>query len=199
MANPSKAQDAASVALSAIEEALNLVDATSQEKQKSVRDANARTSAASLQAGESPRDPATETLKESLQESLKQSLKEPLKETAKETSPPKTLSEPEAKAQAKPETRSGGDLDTKLVDSRAEKRIEAAIANARPAANDDRPSVGQILLALQTRPSSKPTLIASLASAVWLSLSGFYLWTGAANENSAICACVIDAASPVHR
>ena len=47
----------------------------------------------------------------------------------------------------------------------------------RPAANDDRPSVGQILQALQARPSSTPFVLATLASLVWLGLSAFYVYS----------------------
>lgn len=38
----------------------------------------------------------------------------------------------------------------------------------RPAANDDRPSVGQILQALHKKPSSSPILFALLGSIIWI-------------------------------
>jgi hypothetical protein len=49
------------------------------------------------------------------------------------------------------------------------------LAPAGSPANDDRPSVGQILQAMQTRaPSRAPFIIALVASFVWLTLCGLY-------------------------
>ena len=65
-----------------------------------------------------------------------------------------------------------------------EKRAEKAEAPmARPAANDDRQSVGQILQALQARPSRTPLVVASIASIVWLALAAVYL-LGAGGETA---------------
>ena len=46
----------------------------------------------------------------------------------------------------------------------------------RPA-NDDRRAVGEILQALQVRPSRTPYLLAFLASALWLGVFGSYAWS----------------------
>ena len=43
-------------------------------------------------------------------------------------------------------------------------------------ANDDRPSVGQVLQALQQRPSRSPLVLAWLGALVWLGLAGYYGW-----------------------
>jgi len=59
--------------------------------------------------------------------------------------------------------------------SRGDERLEPS----RPA-NDDRQSVGQILLALQARPSAKPIVFATLASLAWVAVAGVYIWKGEA-------------------
>ena len=54
---------------------------------------------------------------------------------------------------------------------------EPAATSPRPAANDDRRSVGQILQALQMRPSRTPLVLAFIAAGAWIALSAFYGWT----------------------
>ena len=44
-------------------------------------------------------------------------------------------------------------------------------------ANDDRRAVGEILQALQSRPSRRPYALAALASAAWLALSAYGAWS----------------------
>ena len=67
----------------------------------------------------------------------------------------------------------------------SESEASAAVAPQAPAAlltpstkpaNDDRRSVGQILQALQYRPSNTPTVAAFFASAIWLGLVGFHAY-----------------------
>ena len=49
------------------------------------------------------------------------------------------------------------------------------LAPSNAPANDDRPSVGQILQAMQTRPPSRvPFVLAFVASLVWLALCGLF-------------------------
>ncbi len=54
---------------------------------------------------------------------------------------------------------------------------ENPIAPIGQPANDDRHSVGQLLQALNTKPSRKPYILATLATAGWLGLCGAYLFT----------------------
>ncbi len=56
-------------------------------------------------------------------------------------------------------------------------RRRAAPARRRFAANDDVPSIGGLIFALQQRPSNRPFLIAGIASAVWVALSAAMVWS----------------------
>ncbi len=56
-------------------------------------------------------------------------------------------------------------------------RRRAAPARRRFAANDDVPSIGGLIFALQQKPSNRPFVIAGIASAVWLALSVAMVWT----------------------
>ena len=53
--------------------------------------------------------------------------------------------------------------------------VARAASTASPA-NDDRPSVGEVLQALQTRPSRGPYVIATLASLGWVALCLYYVY-----------------------
>jgi len=52
--------------------------------------------------------------------------------------------------------------------------VDAVIPSSKPA-NDDRRSVGQILQALQYRPSNTPLVLAGVASALWVVLTALYV------------------------
>ncbi len=56
-------------------------------------------------------------------------------------------------------------------------RRRAAPARRRFAANDDVPSIGGLIFALQQRPSNRPFVIAGIASAVWVGLSAGLVWS----------------------
>lgn len=56
-------------------------------------------------------------------------------------------------------------------------RRRAAPARRRFAANDDVPSIGGLIFALQQKPSNRPFVIAGIASAVWVALSFGLVWT----------------------
>jgi len=56
-------------------------------------------------------------------------------------------------------------------------RRRAAPARRRFAANDDVPSIGGLIFALQQKPSNRPFVIAGIASAVWLALSTGMVWS----------------------
>lgn len=56
-------------------------------------------------------------------------------------------------------------------------RRRAAPARRRFAANDDVPSIGGLIFALQQKPSNRPFVIAGIASAVWVALSAAMVWS----------------------
>lgn len=64
-----------------------------------------------------------------------------------------------------PKVTDGGDA------SRPSRRRPAAPSRGRIAANDDAPSIGGLIYALNQKPSNRPFVIASIASAVWAGLS----------------------------
>jgi len=59
---------------------------------------------------------------------------------------------------------------------RAAKRRPAGPARAQVAANDDLPSIGGLIFALQQKPSNRPFLMAAAASGAWLAIGGLLLW-----------------------
>ncbi len=59
----------------------------------------------------------------------------------------------------------------------APRRRPAGPARARVAANDDAPSIGGLIYALQQRPSKRPFLVALIASCVWFVIGGILSWT----------------------
>lgn len=61
--------------------------------------------------------------------------------------------------------------------SATQERRRAAPARRRFAANDDVPSIGGLIFALQQRPSNRPFIVAGVASAVWVALSVAMVWT----------------------
>jgi hypothetical protein len=69
---------------------------------------------------------------------------------------------------------------------RAAKRRSAGPARARIAANDDVPSIGGLIYALEQRPSNRPFLLATGASALWLVLGAVFAWMALAPELSAL-------------
>jgi hypothetical protein len=139
MANPSKSPDPTAAAMSAIEEALNLVDLDKGESKDSGKQPSPQLTADKVasSSSEAPRLPNV------------------------------SASEMPAVPVKAPEPR-----------VRDERKIaEPPEAAVRPAANDDRPSVGQILQALQERPSRAPHVIATLVSLAWLGVAGFYVYS----------------------
>lgn len=62
------------------------------------------------------------------------------------------------------------------------RRRPAGPARSRIAANDDVPTIGGLIFALQQRPSRRPFVIAGITSAVWAVLGSFLSWTVFAEE-----------------
>jgi len=65
---------------------------------------------------------------------------------------------------------------------RPSKRRTAGPARDRIAANDDAPSIGGLIFALQQKPSSQPFMFAAGASGGWLAVGGLIAWAMLASE-----------------
>src|SRR5690606_21058031 len=101
--------------------------------------------------------------------------------------PEEAASAPES-AQAKPDTdfkpsepRKDSDAEFRefaadTIERRAARRRPAGPSRARIAANDDAPSIGGLIYALNERPSNKPFIIAAAASGVWAAISIAFAW-----------------------
>ncbi|MGE0850718.1 MAG: hypothetical protein AB7O44_14005 [Hyphomicrobiaceae bacterium] len=59
---------------------------------------------------------------------------------------------------------------------RSAKRRPAGPARPKIAANDDAPSIGGLIFALQQKPSNRPFQIAGVASGVWFTVGGLLAW-----------------------
>ena len=88
-----------------------------------------------------------------------------------------------AEAQRKPRPRSNSPRRRRLPSAgaprsnsraRAARRALPRSARLAPPANDDLPSIGGLIFALQQRPSRTPFLIALAASVVWFIIGGFF-------------------------
>ncbi|MGQ0671709.1 MAG: hypothetical protein ACT4N2_02350, partial [Hyphomicrobium sp.] len=60
---------------------------------------------------------------------------------------------------------------------RAARRRPAGMPRSQMAANDDAPSIGGLIYALEQKPSNAPFKYAGIASAVWVLIGGAFLWT----------------------
>ncbi len=86
------------------------------------------------------------------------------------SSAPKETAGPSATASA-----SGSDGAKGNAEGPARRRA-AAPPRARVAANDDAPSIGGLIFALQQRPSNRPFMMAAAGSGVWLAIGGLLAW-----------------------
>ena len=59
---------------------------------------------------------------------------------------------------------------------RPQKRRAAAPPRSRIAANDDAPSIGGLIFALQQKPSNRPFMLAAAGSGGWLAVGGLLAW-----------------------
>ena len=66
--------------------------------------------------------------------------------------------------------------DTDSPERRAARRRPSGPTRGRVAANDDGPSIGGLIYALNQKPSTKPFKMAALASGIWLALSVGFAW-----------------------
>ena len=81
---------------------------------------------------------------------------------------------------AAPQTESPGGEEA--ADRRPARRRPAGPSRARIAANDDMPSIGGLIYALNERPSNKPFVYAAAASGVWAAIAIAFAWAFISRE-----------------
>jgi hypothetical protein len=69
---------------------------------------------------------------------------------------------------------------------RAAKRRPAGPPRARIAANDDAPSIGGLIFALQQRPSRRPFQLAAIASGAWIAIGAVLAWAALSQEGASL-------------
>src|SRR5690348_14436830 len=69
---------------------------------------------------------------------------------------------------------------------RAAKRRPAGPSRARIAANDDAPSIGGLIFALQQRPSRRPFELAAIASGAWIAIGAVLAWAALSQEGASL-------------
>jgi hypothetical protein len=67
-------------------------------------------------------------------------------------------------------------VEAESVERRAARRRPSGPARGRVAANDDGPSIGGLIYALNQKPSTKPFKIAALSSGIWVALCVGFAW-----------------------
>lgn len=75
-----------------------------------------------------------------------------------------------------PETRTAPAEATDKPARRAAKRRPAGPVRSQLAANDDAPSIGGLIYALEQKPANTPFRYAAIASAIWTLVAGFFGW-----------------------
>jgi hypothetical protein len=69
---------------------------------------------------------------------------------------------------------------------RAAKRRPAGPPRARIAANDDAPSIGGLIFALQQRPSRRPFELAAIATGAWIAIGAVLAWAALSQEGASL-------------
>jgi ABC-type transporter Mla subunit MlaD len=82
----------------------------------------------------------------------------------------------QSRDQARGQTRDQADDQANDVGRRSAKRRTAGPARAQVAANDDAPSIGGLIFALQQKPSNQSFLVASCATGGWLLIGALLAW-----------------------
>jgi hypothetical protein len=77
-----------------------------------------------------------------------------------------------------------GDASDRSGGRRPAKRRPAGPARPKIAANDDAPSIGGLIYALQQKPSNKPFQVAAIGSGAWLLVSALLAWATHASGGS---------------
>ncbi len=78
----------------------------------------------------------------------------------------------------------GKDTPDRGAGRRPAKRRPAGPARTTIAANDDAPSIGGLIYALQQKPSNKPFQVAAMASGIWVLVSALLAWATHASGGS---------------
>ena len=72
------------------------------------------------------------------------------------------------------------------TERRTAKRRPAGPSRARIAANDDAPSIGGLIFALQQRPSRRPFELAAIASGAWIAIGAVLAWAALSQEGASL-------------
>jgi hypothetical protein len=101
--------------------------------------------------------------------------------------PPLPLAGPPAGSNAAPNG-AAGDAEAGQEDAprRTAKRRPAGPPRARIAANDDAPSIGGLIFALQQRPSRRPFELAAIASGAWIAIGAVLAWAALSQEGASL-------------
>ncbi len=167
MANPGKSHDPAAAALSAIEEALNLADLT-EENPPSRPAGKPEVRASEVRAPDARRvEPRPDD-----RLTANPLLKTPAAQSSRDRNARPKLPDIDDNALFAPRRKPAG--------GQPGEDKPVVTPSSRPA-NDDRESVGQILRAMQVKPSGTPMVVAGLASIAWILVCVLYLYADRAN------------------
>ena len=97
-------------------------------------------------------------------------------------SAPKAKPDPENRPREHESDADLGQPAGETVERRPARRRPAGPSRARIAANDDAPSIGGLIYALNERPSNKPFMFAAAASGVWAAISIAFAWAFISRE-----------------
>ncbi|MEQ8825772.1 MAG: hypothetical protein RIC14_15510 [Filomicrobium sp.] len=126
---------------------------------------------------------------------------EPEAEPTPDKKPEPEIAKADTKADAKPKTEpqlddligdAAEEEETPAPSRREARRRPAGPVRERFAANDDAPTIGGLIYALQQKPSSKPFQYAAIGSTVWAMLGAFALWLNLSAKPDPYAALVSD-------
>jgi ABC-type transporter Mla subunit MlaD len=101
--------------------------------------------------------------------------------------PPLPLAGPTAGSNAAPNgAASDAEAGQEDAPRRTAKRRPAGPPRARVAANDDAPSIGGLIFALQQRPSRRPFELAAIASGAWIAIGAVLAWAALSQEGASL-------------
>src|SRR6185295_9888320 len=80
----------------------------------------------------------------------------------------------------------GAETGQEEAPRRTAKRRPAGPPRARIAANDDAPSIGGLIFALQQRPSRRPFELAAIATGAWIAIGAVLAWAALSQEGASL-------------
>src|SRR4029077_3546234 len=101
--------------------------------------------------------------------------------------PPLPLAGPHAGPNAAPNgAANDAEAGQEEAPRRTAKRRPAGPPRARIAANDDAPSIGGLIFALQQRPSRRPCELAASATGAWIAVGALLAWAALSQEGASL-------------